>query len=227
MAARPHRPSAGPSASPRDSGRAGSRGTARPAGPGTAAARSERSRPAPPGAGGSTASASSGRSRPVAVPLGSVSPKDQIGWSPFGRGDRHPDARAGAVDVPLVVERDRDLDEAVAPAAARRRPARRLRTGSSGVLLAASSLRSLPRSQPLCTKVSLPSGRTSLIVAWRSTFGVEERTQACTAPAPTTVVLPLSGLGQVRDRAARPGSGSTGRSASRSTGRPRRPRCRR
>ena len=121
--------------------------------------------------------------------FGSVSPNDQIGWSPFGAAIVDADARAGAVGVPLVVERDRDLDEAVAPASARRRPARRLRTGSSGVLLAASSLRSLPRSQPPWTKVSLPSGRTSLIVAWRSTFGVEERTQACTAPAPMTVVV--------------------------------------
>ena len=70
---------------------------------------------------------------------------------------------------------------------------RRLRTGSSSVLLAASSLRSLARTQPPCTKVSLPSGRTSLIVACRSTFGVDERTQTFTAPAPTTVVSPLSG----------------------------------
>jgi hypothetical protein len=32
-----------------------------------------------------------------------------------------------------------------------------------------------------------------VIVAWRSTLGVEERTHACTAPAPITVVLLLSG----------------------------------
>src|SRR3954452_2339025 len=72
--------------------------------------------------------------------------------------------------------------------------ARRLSTGASGVLFAASSLRSLPRTQPPCTKVSLPSGRTSVIVAWRSTFGLEERTQRSTLPAPITVVLLLSGL---------------------------------
>ena len=66
--------------------------------------------------------------------------------------------------------------------------------GSGGVAARSwSSLRSLARSQPFCTKVSLPSGLTSVSVACRSTFGVEERTQACTAPAPMTVVLPLSG----------------------------------
>src|SRR3954463_867068 len=80
---------------------------------------------------------------------------------------------------------------------------RRLRTGSSGVLLAASSLRSFARTQPFCTKVSLPSGRTSVIVAWRSTLGVDERTHACTAPAPTTVVLPVRGA--VRYDTALPG----------------------
>src|SRR3954451_10903703 len=69
----------------------------------------------------------------------------------------------------------------------------RLRVGSSSVLFRRSSLRSLPRTQPPCTKVSLPSGLTSLIVACRSTFGREERTQSRTAPAPTTVVLALSG----------------------------------
>ena len=36
------------------------------------------------------------------------------------------------------------------------------------------SLRSLARSQPFWTNVSLPSGRTSLTVAWRSTSGVED-----------------------------------------------------
>jgi len=56
------------------------------------------------------------------------------------------------------------------------------------VLLSSSSLRAFPRTQPLCTKVSLPSGRTSLTVAWRSTFGCEERTQMSTPPAPATVV---------------------------------------
>src|SRR4030081_2210006 len=54
-------------------------------------------------------------------------------------------------------------------------------------------LRSLARIQPFCTNVSLPSGRTSLTVAWRSTSGVEDRSHRCTAPAPITVVLVLSG----------------------------------
>src|SRR3954471_7105855 len=72
--------------------------------------------------------------------------------------------------------------------------ARRLSTGSSDVLFEASSLRSLPRSQPPCTNVSLPSGRTSVTVACRSTFGFEARTQTCTAPAPITVVFALSGF---------------------------------
>jgi len=69
-------------------------------------------------------------------------------------------------------------------------------------VLLASSLRSSARSQPPCTNVSLPSGRTSLIVACRSTFGAEERTQACSAPAPMTAALSLSGL--VRYEAALP-----------------------
>ena len=75
-----------------------------------------------------------------------------------------------------------------------------LRTGSSSVLLrssvlfaVAASLRSSARSHPFWTNVSSPSGRTSLIVAWRSTFGVEDRTQRWTAPAPITVVLVFSG----------------------------------
>src|SRR5213075_1775291 len=67
------------------------------------------------------------------------------------------------------------------------------RSSDLSVLLAASSLRSLARTQPFCTKVSLPSGRTSLIVACRSTSGVEDRTQRSTRPAPTTVVSALSG----------------------------------
>src|SRR4051794_23008831 len=74
-----------------------------------------------------------------------------------------------------------------------RSPFRRPRTGSSSVLFLASSLRSLARSQPPCTNVSLPSGRSSLIVTCRSTFLADERTQACTAPAPTTVVALVSG----------------------------------
>ena len=45
------------------------------------------------------------------------------------------------------------------------------------------SLRSLARIQPFWTKVSLPSGRTSLTVAWRSTSGVDDFTQRLTAPA--------------------------------------------
>src|SRR5215471_5907744 len=55
------------------------------------------------------------------------------------------------------------------------------------------SFRSLARIQPFCTNVSLPSGRTSLIVACRSTSGVDDRTQRLTAPLPTTVVLVVSG----------------------------------
>src|SRR3954469_1836420 len=70
--------------------------------------------------------------------------------------------------------------------------ARRLSAGSSGVL-DGSSLRALPRSQPPCTNVSLPSGLTSLIVAWKSTFGLFVRTNSFTLPAPTTVVFELSG----------------------------------
>src|SRR6476661_3394867 len=55
------------------------------------------------------------------------------------------------------------------------------------------SLRSLARIQPFCTKVSLPSGRTSLIVACRSTSGVDDRTHRFTAPLPITAALAVSG----------------------------------
>src|SRR3954468_22039224 len=55
------------------------------------------------------------------------------------------------------------------------------------------SLRSLARIQPFWTNVSLPSGRTSLTVATRSTSGVDERTQRLTAPLPTTAVFAVSG----------------------------------
>src|SRR6185437_672860 len=55
------------------------------------------------------------------------------------------------------------------------------------------SLRSVALIQPFCTKVSLPSGRTSLIVACRSTSGVEDLTQRLTAPAPIAAVSLLSG----------------------------------
>src|SRR3954462_14523522 len=67
--------------------------------------------------------------------------------------------------------------------------ARRLSQGSRSVLLRASSLRSLPRTQPPCTNVSLPSGRISDTVACRSTSGRDERTQRRTDPAPITVVF--------------------------------------
>src|SRR3954447_13602809 len=70
----------------------------------------------------------------------------------------------------------------------------RLRVGASSVLFRRSSLRSLPRTQPPCTNVSLPSGLTSVIVACRSAFGREDRTQTRRAPAPTTVVSALNGL---------------------------------
>src|SRR4051812_36757109 len=73
-------------------------------------------------------------------------------------------------------------------------------TGSSAVLgrlkmlfESVESLRSLARIQPFWTKVSLPSGRTSLIVACRSTSAVDDRAQSCTAPPPTTVVFAVSG----------------------------------
>src|SRR5207244_11116209 len=49
------------------------------------------------------------------------------------------------------------------------------------------SLRSLARSQPFWTNVSLPSGRTSLTGAWRSTYGVEDLTQRWTGPHPRAV----------------------------------------
>src|SRR5258706_16243898 len=55
------------------------------------------------------------------------------------------------------------------------------------------SLRSLARIQPFWTKVSFPSGRTSLIVACRSTSGVDDRTQTSTAPPPMTAVSSASG----------------------------------
>src|ERR1700694_3372586 len=55
------------------------------------------------------------------------------------------------------------------------------------------SLRSLARIQPFWMKVSFPSGPTSLIVAWRSTSGVDDRTQRSTAPLPMTVVSAVSG----------------------------------
>src|SRR5580698_3319546 len=55
------------------------------------------------------------------------------------------------------------------------------------------SSRSLARSQPFWTNVSLPSGRTSLTVAWRSTLGLDDSTQRLTAPPPIAVVLAVSG----------------------------------
>ena len=64
---------------------------------------------------------------------------------------------------------------------------------SSSVLWRGSSFRSLARSQPFCTNVSLPSGRTSEIVACRSTSLVDAWIQSCTAPAPNTTVLDCSG----------------------------------
>src|ERR1700719_1801933 len=55
------------------------------------------------------------------------------------------------------------------------------------------SLRSLARIPPFWTNTSLPSGRTSLIMACRSTSEVEERTHRSTAPEPTTTVSVVSG----------------------------------
>src|SRR5215813_10987312 len=57
----------------------------------------------------------------------------------------------------------------------------------------AESFRSLARIQPFWTKVSLPSGRTSLIVACRSTSGVDDFTQRLTEPPPMAVVSVPSG----------------------------------
>src|SRR3712207_2184223 len=71
---------------------------------------------------------------------------------------------------------------------------RRLSRGSSGLLWRASSLRMSPRSQPPCTNVSLPSGRTSVTVTWRSVRGLVDFTQARTKPWPSTVVSSASGL---------------------------------
>jgi hypothetical protein len=51
----------------------------------------------------------------------------------------------------------------------------------------------LARTQPFCTNVSLPSGRTSLIVACRSTLGFEALTHSFTPPAPKTVVFADNG----------------------------------
>ena len=55
------------------------------------------------------------------------------------------------------------------------------------------SLRSLARIQPFWTKVSSPSGRTSLTDAWRSTLGVDDRNHRLTAPAPIAVASLVSG----------------------------------
>ena len=135
------------------------------------------------------------------------------------RRDRHPDPRAGPVGVALVVERDRHLDEAVARAAARRRTC-----AGSGPARAACSSRgracaASPRIQPPCTKVSLPSGRTSLIVACRSTFGRRRADpEAHRAGAEHRRVL-RQRLGHVGDRGARRGAASSGSRASRSRGR--------
>src|SRR4051812_1125950 len=85
--------------------------------------------------------------------------------------------------------------------------ARRLNTGSSGVDFCASSLRSSARSQPPCTNVSLPSGRTSLTVACRSTFGFDDFTHTFTAPAPSTVTLSFKGA--VTYEAALPAGGGS------------------
>ena len=74
------------------------------------AARSARSRRARPGGRGSTAWSS--RTRSTTVPLGSARLAERPDrLRAVRRGDRHPDARPGAVRVALVVERDDDLDE--------------------------------------------------------------------------------------------------------------------
>src|SRR3954454_13655677 len=61
------------------------------------------------------------------------------------------------------------------------------------LLLSVDSVRSLARIHPFCTNVSLPSGRTSLIVACRSTSGVDDFRHTCTAPPPIAVAFPVSG----------------------------------
>ena len=66
------------------------------------------------------------------------------------------------------------------------------------------SLRSLARIQPFWTNVSLPSGRTSLTVACRSTSGVDDLTQRLTAPAPIAVV-------SLAERRRHVGDGGAGR----------------
>ena len=57
----------------------------------------------------------------------------------------------------------------------------------------AESVRSLARIHPFWTNVSIPSGRTSLTVACKSTSGVDDRTHRLTDPAPMTVVFSLNG----------------------------------
>src|ERR1700742_3647045 len=83
--------------------------------------------------------------------------------------------------------------------------ARRLRTGSSGLLFFLSSFRAAAASQPPCTNVSLPSGRASLTVTCRSTSRLDGRIHAFKYPAPSTVVFESSGA--VRYEAALPSGG--------------------
>src|SRR5687767_1953005 len=70
---------------------------------------------------------------------------------------------------------------------------RRLRTGASSELFFLSSLRMFARAQPFWTNVSLPSGRTSVITAWRSTVRLEDFTHASTRPGPITTVSSVNG----------------------------------
>jgi len=132
----------------------------------------------------------------VTVPAGSVSPNDQIGWSPV-RGPRSSTRmpEPARYTWPLVVERDRPPRCSDWPAAATHRPGfAGSARGSSGSALGSVE----PCARRLAARPALHEGSPcrraapSLIVAWRSTvWEWEERIHACTAPAPITVVFEL------------------------------------
>ena len=187
------------SAAPRRSGRRRSRGTAGRAGRG----RGKGGRRAPSVVDRQEQARGHAPPRPMAMSAWF----GRLGEGPdrrvaAGRADPHPDPR---VLRGRRVPRSRGGASpwrSCRPGAAAASDSRRLWTGSSSVLLAGSSARASPRIQPPCTKVSLPSGRISLIVTSRSTFGFDERTQTSTAPTPSTVVSAVSGVGRVGDRGA-------------------------
>ena len=175
-------------------------GTARRAARGTGAARSARRLRERPGGAAARAWRESGPPRPWRGPAAGSRRTPRPAGRRRGAASVDAQARAGPVDVALVVERHRRPSPSGPWAAARRRLRRRLGTGSSAVLLRRSSLRALARSQPFCTNVSLPSGRTSETVTWRSTLGAEERIHASSAPAPTTAVSAVERRGHVGQR---------------------------